>query len=275
MIVDGNNNTGYFQITGVSVNSGVYTLTVLNINSFNSSWGSGASISMVGPIGATGFTGPIGTTGVTGSTGSIGTTGATGATGPIGATGATGAQGPIGYTGVAGYTGATGAPGPIGGTDTQIIYNNGGVANGSSNLTYDQGTNIMTVDATMNVNGTSSNIIRRAFGIVGAETNVTLDVISARVTNSSQLAVTLNTGTWQATGWTVSYIGSVSLQSWVNLPISQSGGYSTMSSAMNSQGNGCVAVFTDQTTNTGTWQVTVIRASSDTSAWSITVERLV
>ena len=144
-------------------------------------------------------------------------------------------------------------------------------------MTYDQVTNDMTISATLTVYSANSNIVRRSFGVVNADTNVTLDVISAKVTSSTrQLAVTLNTGTWQATGWTATYtIGSVSVQNWVNLPISQPGGYQNMSGAMDSQGNGCVAIFTDQTTNTGTYQVTVVRASSDTTAWSITIERLV
>ena len=98
-------------------------------------------------IGATGATG-IGATGATGATG-IGATGATGigATGAtgIGATGATG----IGATGATGI-GATGATGPVAGSNTQIVFNDTSIANGSANLTFNKITNILTVIGNIN-----------------------------------------------------------------------------------------------------------------------------
>jgi hypothetical protein len=104
----------------------------------------------VGSTGATGLagaTGASGTIGVDGSTGATGPQGATGTAGTIGidgATGATGASGTIGIdgatgaTGIAGNDGATGPVGPIAGANTQVLFNDDGVANGSSNFTYDK-----------------------------------------------------------------------------------------------------------------------------------------
>lgn len=67
-------------------------------------------ITLPGPVGATGPTGPAGPSGATGATGPQGVTGATGPTGPTGVVGATGATGPTGSTGP---TGATGPTGPL------------------------------------------------------------------------------------------------------------------------------------------------------------------
>jgi hypothetical protein len=56
-----------------------------------------------------------------------------------------GATGPKGDPGGGdGTPGATGATGPIGGSDTQILYNNAGVAAGDSALTFNQSTGILT-----------------------------------------------------------------------------------------------------------------------------------
>ena len=63
-------------------------------------------------------------------------------TGPIGPTGATGPTGAVGVTGPIGDTGPTG---PIGGADTQVLYNDGGVAAGDSGLTYDDVNDDLTV----------------------------------------------------------------------------------------------------------------------------------
>ena len=92
-----------------------------------------------GPVGPNGPEGPTGPTGATGPQGDVGATGATGPQGDVGATGPTGATGPAGATGAtgpAGATGATGATGPVGGSSGQVLYNNGGVASGTSSLTF-------------------------------------------------------------------------------------------------------------------------------------------
>lgn len=82
-------------------------------------------ISLIGPPGSPGATGPAGPTGAPGTTGPAGPTGPTGSAGPAGATGPaglTGVTGPNGATGAtgapgaAGSSGAAGAPGPTGPT---------------------------------------------------------------------------------------------------------------------------------------------------------------
>jgi len=71
-------------------------------------------ITLTGPAGPTGLTGPAGPTGPEGPTGLTGPAGPTGPQGNTGLTGATGPQGPTGLTGPAGATGPQGAQGPAG-----------------------------------------------------------------------------------------------------------------------------------------------------------------
>jgi hypothetical protein len=125
------------------------------------------------------------------------------------------------------------------------------------------------------VAGTGSNVVRRAYGLVAADTYVTLDDIQARVTSSTnQLSIILTTGSWQGTGWTETYTGgSVSVSSWVNLPLST--GYDNASGAMNSQGNGCRCIISDQTPSGKVYQITVVRSGTTGSQWNISIERLV
>ena len=128
-----------------------------------------------GLVGTTGATGATGVTGATGTQGVIGTTGATGATGIQGTTGATGATGLTGSTGAIGSTGATGtastvpgatgATGPVAGANTQIVFNDAGVANGSAGLTFNKATatlglanaSIITVGSNTNVGTLTGN----------------------------------------------------------------------------------------------------------------------
>ena len=131
-----------------------------------------------------------------------------------------------------------------------------------------------TNDAT--INGTGSNIIRRAFGLVAADTYVTLDDIKARVTSStSQLSLILDSGTWQGTGWTETFAGggTPSVNNWVNLPLSS--GFDNASGAMPSQGNGCRCISSDQTPSAKVYQITVVRSGTTGSQWNISIERLV
>jgi hypothetical protein len=94
-------------------------------NSFYGVW----NITSEGIIGPTGYTGSQGVIGYTGS---------------FGATGYTGSQGVIGYTGSFGATGYTGSS--IGAsTNTQIIFNDSGAANGSSNFIFNKTTNALDV----------------------------------------------------------------------------------------------------------------------------------
>jgi hypothetical protein len=112
----------------------------------------GSASTEVGPIGYTGsagagYTGSAGSNGYTGSQGVIGYTGSqgvigyTGSQGDIGYTGSKGDGGPqgiTGYTGSKGDIGYTGSAGPIGGSNTQVIFNDSGFANGSSSFIYDK-----------------------------------------------------------------------------------------------------------------------------------------
>jgi hypothetical protein len=107
-----------------------------------------------GSVGATGVPGPAGEVGATGATGVTGDAGATGETGPIGVTGATGVQGPVGVTGATGaqgetgpvgVTGATGATPAVGGSDTQVLFNDGGAIGGDAGLTYNKTTDALTI----------------------------------------------------------------------------------------------------------------------------------
>jgi hypothetical protein len=144
----------------------------------------------VGSTGATGVAGSDGATGATGVTGSVGSTGATGVAGNDGATGATGA-GSTGATGVAGSdgatgatgagstgaTGVTGATGPIGGSNTQVVFNDAGTANGSANLTFDKVTNLFSVvgnisTGNLTTTGAAGNIT--GANVISANTLVTL-----------------------------------------------------------------------------------------------------
>jgi hypothetical protein len=121
--------------------------------------------------------------------------------------------------------------------------------------------------------GTSSNIVRRAFGLVAFDTAVTLDDLSASVTSAgSQLSLSTS-GSWQGTGWTETFTGSVSLQQWVNLPLNP--GYAFASGALNNQGHGCRCVISDQTPSAKVYQITVVRSGTTGNQWNISIERLV
>ena len=131
------------------------------------------------------------------------------------------------------------------------------------------------ITGALDVTGTSSNVIRRAFGLVAADTYVQLDDIKARVTSSTnQLSLILASGSWQGTGWTETFTsGSISVSSWVNLPLSS--GFDSASGAMNSQGNGCRCVISDQTPSATVYEITAVRSGTSGALWNISIERLV
>jgi len=107
---------------------------------------------IAGDTGSTGATGPAGTNGTDGATGATGTAGVDGATGATGVAGVDGATGATGVAGVDGATGATGATGPVAGSNTQVIFNDAGVAGASANLTFDKTTNLLTVNGNISGN---------------------------------------------------------------------------------------------------------------------------
>jgi hypothetical protein len=262
-------------------------------NSFSINYANGTQVSLsAGATGATGATGPQGdpgTPGIAGDTGSTGPEGATGATGPqgdpgtpgiagdtgsTGPEGATGATGPQGDVGATGSIGATGATGPVAGSNTQVVFNDAGVAGADANLTFDKSTAMLTVTGNATVTGSGSNLTRRAYGLVAFDTAVTLDDLSASVTSAGNQLALSTSGSWQGTGWTETITaGSVSINNWINLPLNP--GFNFASTAMNSQGHGCRCVISDQTPSAKVYQITVVRSGTTGNMWNISIERLV
>ena len=147
-----------------------------------------------GPTGATGLTGATGSagpTGPTGATGSAGPTGPTGATGLTGATGSAGPTGPTGATGSAGPTGATGVAGPIAGSNTQVIFNDAGTANGNASFTFNKTTGTVGVGINSSGNGklqilqTAGTSVDSAIRITdNATTSMYLNITSSGVSST-------------------------------------------------------------------------------------------
>lgn len=175
-------------------------------NSSNVLYGNGAFASALtvagatgatGPTGATGLTGPTGATGLgatgltgpTGATGIIGPTGATGLTGPTGATGI-GATGLTGPTGATGLTGPTGATGPVAGSNTQVIFNDGGVAGANANFVYNKATSNLTVTGNIIVANavTANNFVATGTGTptLSSDSNILLQANTTGVVNVTQ-----------------------------------------------------------------------------------------
>jgi hypothetical protein len=190
------NSSGNFQISANSnlvlaptaggviisgLSSNVYTGSVLSFNASSGAVTYSTLVSATGPTGLTGPTGPTGPTGSTGPTGLQGATGPTGSTGPTGLTGETGPTGLTGETGPTGLTGETGATGPIGGSDTQVLYNSGGAAAGSSNLTFD-GTQLTMYDALVTNTFNLSSQIFYSHGADGFSVNENYDAGNSSTT---------------------------------------------------------------------------------------------
>ena len=145
-----------------------------------------------GSTGATGLTGPAGDNGINGATGATGPagppggpTGATGATGSIGTTGATGATGlgATGATGGLGATGATGSTGPVGpiaGSNTEVLFNDAGIANGSPNFRFNKSTLELVIGT-----GEAGNITGAS--VISANTVVTVAGLFADLPSASTI----------------------------------------------------------------------------------------
>ncbi|NDH06983.1 collagen-like protein [bacterium] len=196
--------------------------------------------------------------------------------GPQGDQGYPGPQGDMGPQGIEGPQGPQGIEGPVAGNNKNVIYNNNGSAAGSDNFTFDSNNNRLTITdiscQTINVQGTDSNVVRRAYGLVASATKVTLGTISAEVTSdTNQLKIT-NSDSWRATGWTETFQGGTPMVSyWINVEINS--GWS-MSGAMVNQGNGCRLTFANQTPGSEMYVVTVIHAGTSGNQWVISIERL-
>jgi hypothetical protein len=173
--------------------------------------------------------------------------------------------------------GPTGPTGPVGGSNTQVLFNDSNVAGGTSGFTYDKNSNLLSLTGNANFGGTGSNLIRRAYGLVAYDTPVTLDGLSASVTNSPVGQLKLQTtGSWQGTGWTETYQGggTPSVSFWINLPLNS--GFSPASGAMGgSQGYGCRCMIGDQTPNPLLYMITVTKLGTTGNQWAISIERLV
>lgn len=147
-----------FQVDNITALSGYYKFDVSNGGGLMQviipgPGNIGLSFSPAGDQGSTGLTGATGLTGSTGATGPEGSTGATGLTGSTGATGETGATGLTGSTGATGPTGATGATGPVAGSNTNVIFNDDGNANGSNAFTFNKSSNLVTIGGNANITG--------------------------------------------------------------------------------------------------------------------------
>ena len=189
------------------------------------------------------------------------------------------------------------APAPtsiVNGTSNVVVASSGnvtvGVAGTANVITATStGANVTgTLNVTGNVTaqGTGSNIVRRAFGLVETATMgqttsqyaVTLDDIIASVNGTNQLTIT-STALPPATSPTLTGFtqtmtsGSIAVQSWVNINIQPS--FSGLSGAMNTQGSGCIAVLSDQTPSATCYRVTVVRSGTAGAMWNISIERLV
>lgn len=151
---------------------------------------------------------------------------------------------------------------------------------GSYNYTFDNaGTASMpgnlTVTGNANVSGVSSNIIRRAFGLVASDVGVTLDDLTVTVSSATSQLTLSTSGSWQGTGWTETFAGggTPTVNNWVNLPLNP--GFNNASGAMTSQGNGCRCIISDQTPSAKVYQITVVRSGTTGTMWNISIERLV
>jgi len=186
-----------------------------------------------------------------------------------------------GTSGLSGTSGVNGTSGTGFNTlsspaDYRILSASGSSTNNAvanNNLTYDG--NILTVTGNATVSGTSSNLIRRSYGLVAFDTEVNLDDIYASVTDAGQLRLR-TPGTWRATGWTETFkIGSPTVQNWINLNISGAG-YGSASEVMSDlQGYGCRCIIGDQSPSAKLYSITVVNLGVTGNRWAIAVERLV
>lgn len=157
-----------------------------------------------GAPGTTGLTGPTGATGAaatvtagTTATGAPGTSasvvnsgtssaavfdftiprGDVGATGAVGSVGPQGPQGNTGATGATGSTGPAGPSGPVAGSDTQVIFNDGGAATGDAGLTYSKVTDVATLAGGLvlpagSASSTAIRVVQAGTGLWQPATNV-------------------------------------------------------------------------------------------------------
>ena len=129
-------------VNGATGAGETYSSWVINLSGAVGALGYVGSQGDVGYIGSFGLTGFVGSFGDIGYVGSFGLTGYVGSFGDIGYVGSrgdtsyVGSQGTIGYTGSKGI-GYVGSSSPPGGLSGQVLFNDAGVATGTSNLLFD------------------------------------------------------------------------------------------------------------------------------------------
>jgi Collagen triple helix repeat (20 copies) len=154
----GSNRGAYIDLTAAATGVGSNLLAASSAGFTGSKGDTGFTGSIgytgsQGSQGTTGYTGSQGNTGYTGSKGDVGVTGLTGYTGSAGTNGTNGTNGSDGFTGSKGDIGFTGSSGPVAGSDKQIIFNDGGYANGSSGLTFNKTSNLLSVNGSLQIAG--------------------------------------------------------------------------------------------------------------------------
>ena len=126
--------------------------------------------------------------------------------------------------------------------------------------------------------GTGTNLVRRAYGIAGSNTAVTLDNIQAMVGGTPiRLYVNTVAGSLTGTGATQTLTsGTSAVSSWTNVPIGAGAGNAfAMSGALTSNGDTAILNLADQNNGTGMWRITGMIANTTANLYGVTIERLV
>ena len=174
--------------------------------------------------------------------------------GPQGYTGSAGTNGTNGYTGSAGTNGTngyTGSAGPVAGSNTQVIFNDSGVAAGNANLTFNKTTSTLDVNGII-LAGTGSALGGLTNPLIEADGNVN-NYIQTSIYNanngnsaSADFIAYPNNGT-DASGWIDLGITSNSFSQAAYSVTSQNEGYVFMSAPSGSGRSGNLVIATDST----------------------------
>lgn len=220
----------------------------------------GATGNVAGATGFRGATGFSGATGFTGATGSQGTQGFIGATGNVaGATGFTGATGVQGTNGLTGSTGFTGATGPVAGFDTQILYNDNGVAAGATGFYYFKSTNRIGINTS---NPSSTFHLHNVGG--GSNNGISVTrLVTPPSTNSLFTLYHSGTNWYIGTGDTqsdVTFITNNTVRGYINrntgnFLLSTSATDTNYKLSVTSSGSSGTLLVNDQTVTTGVTQI--------------------
>jgi hypothetical protein len=136
----------------------------------------------------------------------------------------------------------------------------------------------ISVAGNITADGAGSNLVRRAYGIAGSNTAVTLDNIQAMVGGTpTRLYINTVAGSLTGTGATQTLTsGTVAVSSWTNVPIGAgSGNAFAMSGALTTNGDTAILNLADQNNGTGMWRITGMIANTTANLYGVTIERLV